>query len=311
MNAPDRRPEDGVSSSHGWAASGARILLLVNRHSGAGCPSDEQVTGWFTSQGLQVESLFADDPSEITETLRSSGPKAALVVLGGGDGTVSQAAGALLEVDRPILLLPMGTANDLARSLELPLVPEVAAVLAREGRLRRIDVGTVNGRPFFNVVSVGLSTEVARAHTGPIKKWLKTFGYAVSWVLAYRRHRPFLMTIRCDDTSISARCTQAAVANGKHHGAGLTVSEDASIDDGLLDVYYIEAVGAWKLLTMLRALRRGKLRQERKAEVFRCRKVELKTEPPCEINADGELVGQTPASVAVKRNALSFVVPRR
>lgn len=308
--APGVSPEidPGGRAAPGRAA-GKRVLLLVNRRGGHSDWSEEEVTGWLVRQDLAVDPFFTDDPSEIPHMLRRRGGEANIVAIAGGDGTISNCAGALMELGLPLLLLPFGTANDLARTLGIPLDPEAAAGLATAGCLHRIDVGMVGGKPFFNVANVGLGVEVAQFHTGAIKRWFKVAGYVASWIAAYRRHRPFRATIRCDDRIVEARCTQLAVANGRHHGGGLTVSEDALIDDGLFHVYFIEAVGALKLLAMFFALKRGSLRHERNAEVLSCRRVELDTRPPREISADGEPAGRTPASFTMRREAVEIFVP--
>src|ERR671926_181555 len=100
--------------------------------------------------------LIANRHSRRGDLLRERGRAFDLVMLGGGDGTMNAAASALVEIGRPLAVLPLGTGNDLARTLGIPLDPLAAAEVAAAGRTRRIDLGLVNGRPFFNVACVGL-----------------------------------------------------------------------------------------------------------------------------------------------------------
>ena len=104
---------------------------------------------------------------ELKETLLRDGPAADRIVIGAGDGTISNALPELLQLDKPLAVLPLGTANDFARSLGLPQDNLAAARVALHGRTHRIDVGLVNGRPFLNVASVGVA---AKVNQGPIQR---------------------------------------------------------------------------------------------------------------------------------------------
>ncbi|GMA78261.1 hypothetical protein GCM10025880_46780 [Methylorubrum aminovorans] len=113
-----------------------------------------------------------------------------LVILGGGDGTMNAAAPALVETKLPFGILPLGTANDLARSLGLPLEPEAAAGLIPTAPEKAIDLGWVNGHYYFNVASVGFSADLASELTADAKKAWGTVGYAIAAIRLLRRARP-------------------------------------------------------------------------------------------------------------------------
>src|SRR5690606_36895097 len=100
--------------------------------------------------------------------VRRAAESAEIVVIGGGDGTLSSTLPVFMETGRTMGVLPLGTANDLARSLEIPLDPLLAAEMLATGDVKRIDLGEVNGRPFCNAVSVGFPAQVAGAED---RKW--------------------------------------------------------------------------------------------------------------------------------------------
>ena len=137
-------------------------------------------------------------------------------------------------------ILPMGTANDLARTLGVPDDLEAAAEVILAGRRRRIDLGTVNGKPFFNVASIGISVELARELSGELKRRWGRAGYALAALRALARAERFSATVSENGTTLRTRTMQIAVGNGRFYGGGTVVAEDAVIDDGHLDLYSLE-----------------------------------------------------------------------
>ena len=114
-----------------------------------------------------------------------------LVIIGGGDGTLNAAADALIETGLPLGILPLGTANDLARTLGIPADLVAAGQVIAAGRTHRIDLGRVNGKHFFNVASLGLSVQVARELDADLKRRWGVLGYAFIVWRAIRGRRPF------------------------------------------------------------------------------------------------------------------------
>src|SRR5690606_632280 len=122
------------------------------------------------------------------------------------------------------------------------LDPVEAAGVIVDGGVRRIDLGLINGEPFFNVASLGLSAEVVHEHESGHgrKRLLGVLNYPLSAWAAFRRHRPFRAELVIDGEVLRCRCTQIAVGNGRHYGGGMTIDEAAEIDYGLLRVYYLK-----------------------------------------------------------------------
>lgn len=286
-------------------------LLLTNKRSGGAgralVPAIERLeSGGFT---MRVES--PDSVDDLRQRIRDSGE--ATVIVGGGDGTLNAAAPALRDLGRPFGLLPLGTANDLARSLAIPFDPAEAAGVIAAGTTRRIDLGLINGEPFFNVASLGLSAEVVREHEegSARKRLLGVLNYPLSAWAAFRRHRPFRAELVIDGEHLRCRCTQVAVGNGRHYGGGMTIDEAAEIDDGWLRVYYLKPAGLLSMLGALPALRFGWLRRSPVAEVRRARRVEIRTRRPRQLDVDGELNGRTPVIVEIEPAAIEVFAPAR
>jgi hypothetical protein len=172
----------------------------------------------------------------------------------GGDGTLNACASALVETGLPLGILPLGTGNDLARTLAIPTALEAAADVIVAGRQMHIDVGEVNGVPFLNVASIGMSVQLAEELTADVKRRFGALGYLVAAMRTLRKARSFRASIASPAGQVHVRTLQIAVGNGRHYGAGMTVAAHARIDDQLLDLYSIETSRIWRIALMARAL---------------------------------------------------------
>lgn len=286
---------------------GRRALLMVNRKSRSGGDAHPAVVKQLTE--LDFELVEGDPATPPGDLIRSHADRVDLIIIGGGDGSLNCAADALAESNKPLGILPLGTANDLARTLNIPTDLAAACRVIADGHTRRIDLGRVNNKPFFNAASIGLSVAITRRLSKGAKGLLGVLAYAVTAVRALGSGRPFRTEIRCDGETHRARTVQITVGNGRHYGGGLTVAEDAAPDDGRLDVYSLE-VGHWfGLLPLLPALWRGNFKGREQVRVLRGRVVEVVTRRPRSVTADGEVVTRTPAVFTVQPGAVTVFVP--
>ena len=197
-------------------------------------------------------------PEEIERHIREGEDDADCAIVCGGDGSLCLAAPGLVATGVTLGILPMGTANDLARTLGIPDDLEAAADVILAGRRRRIDLGTVNGKPFFNVASIGISVELARELSGELKRRWGRAGYALAALRALARAERFSAADQRERRHASAPARmQIAVGNGRFYGGGTVVAEDAAIDDGHLDLYSLEIRNVCKLALMLKSFRAG------------------------------------------------------
>jgi diacylglycerol kinase (ATP) len=287
----------------------AKALLIVNRHSRSGKGDLSAALGALRNAGITIVERDCDHSREVGGIIRGECGNVDFVILGGGDGTMNAAADVLVECRLAFGILPTGTANDLARTLGIPDDLAAAAAVIGAGRRHAIDLGVVNGKHFFNAASIGLSAEVTRHHTAERKRRYRVFAYVLSLRDAYRSAKPFRARLRCDDRPIQLRAIQITVGNGRHYGGGMTVAEDAAIDDGWLDVYCLRPGSFWRLLTLFPALRFGRLRRCEAVHVMRGRVVEVTTRRSMPVNTDGELTVSTPAEFKVVPRALEVFVP--
>ena len=237
-----------------------------------------------------------------------------MVVVGGGDGTVSFAAGQLAGTGTVLGILPLGTANDLARTLEIPGGLDAACTALADGKVVDIDLGRANGWPFLNVASVGLSVGVTESLSPRLKRYLGPMAYGVAAVRAYSRHKPFRARLEFPDgdhgTLELPDVLQVAVGNGRHYGGGNAVSPTAGIDDHILDVYAIPGAPLREHVRIARLLKDGSFVERDGVYHLTTRHVRLVTQPSLPVNLDGEIATATPTDFTIERNAVHVVVPR-
>jgi YegS/Rv2252/BmrU family lipid kinase len=266
-----------------------------------------------------------DDPAALRRFVRAELARGAdRVVVGGGDGTIATAAGLLAGTGAALAILPLGTANDFARTLGIP--PDLAAacrVVAR-GRVRTVDVGYAGRRAFLNAASVGVSSEVTRRVDGGLKRRAGALAYPLAGAAAAGTP-PFRARLVADGAvRHDGWALQVVIGNGRFHGGGRLVAPGARPDDGALDAYVLSAPSgddperpaarARDLLALARyaaLLLRGRHVEHPRVVHVRAREVALRTDPPLEVDADGEVAGRTPATFRVARAALRVVAPAR
>lgn len=286
-----------------------RALLLVNPKARRGGETIDAVVGRLHRGGLDVTIEPFEALPEIARDIVRLRESADLIVLCGGDGTIASGALAVVECGLPLGIMPMGTANDLARTLGIPMDLDQAADIVLAGNTRRIDLGSVNGYAFFNVASIGLSADLAQGLHARLKKRFGRLGYALAAARVLAKARPFTATIRERDQVTKVKTFQIAVGNGRHYGGGNVVEASAEIDDGHLDLYSLEFGTVWKLAGMLRSFRAGTHGAWKEVRTARGVGFEIETRKPMPVNTDGEIVTSTPAKFLVHPGAITVFAP--
>jgi len=286
-----------------------RALFLVNYHSRKGQQSLPEAVKQLKRLGFELLEESTEHPEQLPELIRRHRGKVDIVIIGGGDGTLNAAAAGLVETGLPLGILPLGTANDLARTLGIPTsIPQACDIIAT-GRNLPIDLGRVNDKYFFNVASFGLSTRITEKLTKDVKKRWGIFAYAVTALQVLLRTRPFRAELRLNGEIIRVRTVQVSVGNGRFYGGGMAIAHDATINDQTLDLYSLEIEHWWQIIPILPAMARGRQATWPRVVAREAKEVEVFTRRPRSINTDGEITTQTPARFRVIPQAISVMVP--
>lgn len=286
-----------------------RALLLVNRHSRRGEETLTQAISQLRALGLELFEESTGKPQQLSNIIRLYRDQVDLVIIGGGDGTLNAAIEGLVETQLPLGILPLGTANDLARTLKIPpSIPEACEVIAT-GYSQQIDLGRVNDKHFFNVASLGLSVQITQQLDKKAKRFWGVLAYAATAIKVVWKARLFWAEIRLRGESIRVKTIQIAVGNGRYYGGGMAVADDAAIDDQRLDLYSLECQHWWQLIRLFPSLRRGKHADWSEVRTLQGKEFEIYTRKPQPINADGEIVTYTPAKFQLVPRAITVFVP--
>jgi len=232
---PGMRSKSGLSAA---IRHGRRAALVVNTRSRRGMRLYPAVRARLRATGFDVLGSF---PVDRTGGLGASLAAAMdlqpdLLIVGGGDGTISEAARCLAYRDMALGIVPLGTTNNFARTLSIPLdVPGAIGVLAA-GKVADVDLGKAGDAIFANLVSAGLSGRVAAAVPHRLKRVTGRAAYPLTALAALPRHRPLHASITVGGRQYTLDTHQLNIANGGFH-AGRPITGDTSADDQLLLVY--------------------------------------------------------------------------
>ena len=276
-----------------------RVALVANPDSGSGGAQD--VERALRELGAEVTRASLDERERALES------RPERIVVAGGDGSVGVAAELAARAGVPLAVVAVGTANDFARALDLPLDVGQAIELAATGaRLRALDLGRADGRPFVNAASAGLSPVAARRASG-LKRALGPLAYTAGALRAGLGASPIAARVACDGTELFAgRAWQVTVAVTGAFGGGSEV--DADPRDGVLDAVVIEAGSRARLVAHAYGLRAGRVEGQRGVVSGSGRAVEVETDGATGFNVDGELVEADRLRFELEPGAFEVVV---
>ena len=288
-----------------------RAVLVVNAMSRRGEAAFEEACAKLSAAGLELIDAHAVRNPEIMEpVIKAAIAKAPMVILGGGDGTLSSSIDYFVGSDTVFAVLPLGMANSFARTLGLPLDLDGAIDVIVRGRRKRIDLGIIDGDYFANAAALGLSPLIADTVPHGLKKYLGMVGYLIWAARVAFKFRPFKLRVTLDDgTMVKSWATEARIANGSHHG-GVELVESQKLDSGEMVIQAVTGKSvfglAWSWFATLFKLRRRELT----VTEWRGRRMQLEARPRQKISIDGEIAAKTPVVVEVARGAIEVAAPR-
>lgn len=289
------------------------ICLLVNPAAGggrAGRAAEGVLRELRDRRGLVVHQETTRDLDHAREIAAACARAGEIVAVLGGDGLLGAAADAMRGIpDALIGVLPGGRGNDLARVLRIPADPVAACEVIAAGRKAPLDLGEIEGRAFVGIASVGFDSDANRiANEAPARLGQLVYAYGALRALAAWRPAQFRIVVDGQECRFSGYSVGAC--NSKAYGGGMYAAPDAELDDGLLDVVYLEDVSKLRFLTrILPKVFKGTHVCEPTVHVLRGGEVEIEADRPFTVYADGDPIGRLPAQVKALPAAVQVLVP--
>jgi undecaprenyl-diphosphatase len=293
-----------------------RVVLLAA--DGSGSADDlAPARAVLEDNGYTVADVVAVEDVDRLRSLVQDGVEPPLVVAAGGDGTVSAAVNAMRGSGALLAILPLGTSNDVARSLGIPPDGREAAVMiADNARVCAVDAGCLridgSERVFLNAATGGLNVAFAQEATdGSLRDRFGGLTYPVAAARALRSYEPFECTIEHGGRRQTLRVVHLSVSNAPVFGGVLGMRvPGASLTDGLLDVIAIERLSVPRLALAVADTVIGRHRPVHRVHTLKARSVRVSAPAGQELAVDGEVVGELPAEFEALPDAVRVVVPR-
>ena len=285
-------------------------VLVVNAHSRKGQALFDEAVAKLEEAGVRlIASHAVKDPKRLVptvkEAVRSGAP---MVIVGGGDGSLSYTVDEVVDRECVFALLPLGTANSFARTLGIPLDLDGAVRTIATGQRRRVDLGVLNGDYFANCAAMGLSPMIGEGVPHKLKRYLGRVGYLMWAIWCLVRFHAFRLTVDFGDRQETVWATEVRIANGSYHG-GVELVEGARLDSGEIVVQAVTGRSTLRLVWDWVAKYWKLPARERMTVEFHAPRLRIDARPRQRISIDGEVTAKTPATVEIAQCAIEVVVP--
>lgn len=283
--------------------------MVVNAKSRRGQALFQQACAAMSDLSFPVDARAVEDPKDLEPTVRELlAAKPDLLILGGGDGTISGLVDLMVGHDVMLGVLPLGTANSFARSLGIPLTIEGAVDVIRNGHPRRIDLGMIDNDYYANCAAMGISPKIAETVPHGLKRVGGRLGYLAWAAYQFLRFRPFTLIVEQNGTRERLRVVEVRISNGPYHG-GTELVDAAAVDSGEIVVQAVCGHVKRRLIVNWAAsILRSDYRKE-KVRDFRGREIKLTTIPPLPISIDGEVLARTPVTAKIAPGIIEVIAP--
>ena len=244
---------------------------------------------------------------EVERLAREAEPAFEAIVAAGGDGTVNAVVNGLAGRSLPVGVLPLGSANVLAREIRLPRDPEALAVLIAAGPASPIWPGRIGARLFVVMASAGFDSEIVAAVSARLKRRAGRLAFGWAFLVRLWRYRVCELTIRAD--GIEHRAAAVIAANARHYAGPFVVAPGADLAQPAFELVLFRRGGRWAVLRAASALLLGRLPRLGEVTLLRARQLTISADRPLPVQADGEIVGELPVTIEVADRPLLLIRP--
>lgn len=239
-----------------------------------------------------------------------------LILISGGDGTVNECISAMCEkdLDIPLMILPLGTANDFANSAGIPSNVEACLDLITEGYLAYIDVGQANERYFINVCNMGLFSGVSHNVDPELKKKFGRLAYYFKGFEEIQNYQAMDITLTADDEVLKDKYLLILIFNGKGAGGMLKLAKNAEITDGKFDVVCIKNLNIFEMPALMFKVLQGEHLKDVNVDYLTSSHIKIECHNQEEnhfvTDVDGEKGPGLPMEIKVLSHKIRVYLPR-
>ena len=267
----------------------SRTYTFIIHGTRADMPELRHLVSWVRDKGHSVDPRVTWEQGDAVTLAREAAERRVdAVVAVGGDGTVNEVINGLAGHDVPLGVIPLGTANDFARQVGIPLDADHAMDIILRRNPVRIDTAEVNGRRYLNASVGGVGAEATAETAAESKEALGMIAYAITGVRKLAGLSPRAMRFRAPSFSFDCECLAFAVGNSRATGGGTMITPRASVVDGLLDVCIVESMPRADFLALALRIRRGEHVGDQGVTYVQLPCVRVEADQPLTVNVDGE-----------------------
>lgn len=287
-----------------------RILFVINPKSGQGGENNLKhlISKLAISEGFDYQFFVmkGNDKVHISEIIRDYKPN--IVAAAGGDGTINLMSGILAGTGIPLAIIPQGSANGMAKELNIPGKIDNALEILIKGKIKPIDLITINNKICIHLADVGLNARVVKRFEKDTKRGILTYAkYLFREMFLLKKYS---FNISFEGKTIRRKGVSMTFANASQYGTGAVINPKGILDDGKFELVIIKPFPRIKLISITWKMFRNNLHTSDYVEIISCEKAKVTSSRKTTLQVDGEVLGKVKEIVIESMNkALLVIVP--
>ncbi|WP_368503789.1 diacylglycerol kinase family protein [Alkalihalophilus sp. As8PL] len=290
------------------------FIFVINKNSGKGKTLKvwDEVELYLQSKKVDYQVLVTESKEDVLQLkslINNVHTKISGVIAIGGDGTSQEVINQLVDTGYPFSVIPTGSGNDFARArgLDRNVRREVDRIIG--GRQEKIDLMKVDSKYCLTVIGLGFDGVVAQVtNQMGFKKWLGSFSYIISVLKVLRTYKPSSVELTIDGEYLQYdKVWLIAIANYPYYGGGMKICPNATSQDGLVDICIVHGQSRWKLLLLFPSVFKGEHVKQKGVNILQGREIIVNADKQLIIHGDGEIIGVTPITITIEKNALNII----
>ena len=293
------------------ASGRLKILFILNRKSGNKNLDDllELIEQKSQSKPFDYSFYYLDTflPDLIQKDIQKH--KADIIAIAGGDGSINLIATILAGTRKPLGIIPFGSANGMAKDLDIPVDTEKAIDILLTGSIKKIDLVKINDRICIHLADVGLNARVVNRFEKDINRGLFTYAKHLFGEMFFLKN--YVFNIIINDKKIRRRGVSITFANASKYGTGAVINPEGKLDDGKFEIVLVKPFPRIKLLSIIWKMFSNKLHTSDYVEIFSCEKAIVYSNKKTTLQIDGEVIGKVKEiRLESLKKVLNVLVPK-